>query len=47
MKLKRTGTLETVATIICFTVLLYKTDNPLWLIPMGVFALLYLGFDGD
>jgi hypothetical protein len=39
------GILETVTAIICFTGLIAYFNQPLWLIPMVVFAVGYLGFN--
>lgn len=47
MKLKRTGTLETVASIVCFSGLIAKTGNTLWMLPMVCFVVLFMAYNGD
>jgi len=44
---KRTGTFETVAAIVCFSGLIAYQNNPYWMIPMVAFALVYLAFNGE
>lgn len=41
------GILETVASIVCFSVLIWLKDNPYWLIPMFILVIVFLGYGGD
>lgn len=41
------GILETVASIACFTFLIAYMKEPLWLVPMVAFNIVFLGLGGD
>lgn len=43
----RRGILETVATIVCFSILIGYQDNPYWLVPMVGLVILFLGLGSE